>query len=206
MASVTLENITQDDLAEPDRAPGRIRNFSIDIPDNEFLIFLGPPSSGKSAILRTIAGLAPLAGGRILIGDKNVTGTHPKDRDIAMVFPNDTLLPHLTVRENLAFGLSLRMLKKAEAGRRVDHAADLLDLGPLLELLPDALTPAQRLMAAIGRAVALQPKVFLFDDVLSLLPPQERALMRPTLIRPHKPATDELSERRAAKRRGANRL
>ena len=185
MAKVTLENITQYDTAAPGGGPGRFRDLNIEIPDNQFLVILGPSGCGKSSLLRMIAGLESPASGEIAIGDKNVKGVPPKDRDVALIFPNATLLPHLTANENMAFGLSLRRLTKAETERRAANASGLLDLAPLLDLRPDGLSPAQRLRVAIGRAVVRQPKVFLFDDPLFLLSQNERGQMRPLLINLH---------------------
>ena len=185
MATVTLANITQNNPATCRKGTGVLRDLSIDIPDNQFFVILGPSGSGKSSLLRMIAGLELPSNGEISIGEKNVTGIHPKDRDVALIFSSDTLLPHLTVRENLAFGLSSRRLTKAEAGRRVDNAANLLGLASVLVLKPVTLSRAQRLRAAIARAVARQPKVFLFDDPLSGLVSSEHDEMRAELIKLH---------------------
>ena len=132
-----------------------------------------------------IAGLESPSSGCISIGEKNVLGIRTKDRDVAIVFQNDTLLAHLTVRENLSLRLRCQNLTKAEAARRVDNAAQLLDVIPLLDLKAAGLLPAQRLRVAIGRAIARQPKVFLFDDPLALLPPSDRDQLRPALINLH---------------------
>ena len=185
MATVKLEDTTQNGPATPGRTSGLVKNFTLDIADNQFLALLGPSGCGKSTILRMIAGLESPLGGRIFIGGKDVSSVPPKDRDVAIVFPGDTLLPHLTVRENLALGLNSRNLTKAEADRRINNASDLLDLSPFLELKAGALRPAQRLRIALGRAVAQQPKVFLFDDPLAQLSPPERELMRRQILKLH---------------------
>ena len=141
-----------------------IDSVSIEIYDKEFVVLVGPSGCGKSTLLRMIAGLESISDGDIYIDDNLVNELSPKDRDIAMVFQNYALYPHMTVYENMAFGLKIRKFKKEEIKKRVEHAADILDLENLLHRKPKALSGGQRQRVAIGRAIVRKPKIFLFDE------------------------------------------
>ena len=163
-----------------------VRDFSLQIRDGEFVVLVGPSGCGKTTLLRLIAGLEELDAGTITIGDRVVNTVAPKDRDIAMVFQNYALYPHLTVRENLAFGLKLRHRPKAEVASRVDAAARILHLADLLDRLPKALSGGQRQRVAVGRAIVRQPAVFLFDEPLSNLDAKLRVQLRVEISRLHR--------------------
>ncbi len=181
MASVTLKGIYK-------RYPGgvtAVSDFNLDIQDKEFVILVGPSGCGKSTTLRMIAGLEEISEGELLIGDKLVNDVAPKDRDIAMVFQNYALYPHMTVYENMAFGLKLRKTPKEEIKRRVDEAARSLDIEHLLDRKPKALSGGQRQRVALGRAIVREPKVFLLDEPLSNLDAKLRAQMRTELSKLH---------------------
>jgi ABC-type sugar transport system ATPase subunit len=152
----------------------------------EFIVLVGPSGCGKSTMLRSIAGLETITSGKILIGDKNVTELPPKDRDIAMVFQDYALYPHKSVYENIAFGLRIRRLPEKEIDRRVQEAAEKLDLKPYLDRKPGALSGGQRQRVAIGRAIVRDPKVFLFDEPLSNLDAKLRGSMRISIAKLHK--------------------
>jgi len=162
-----------------------VREVSLTVQDGEFLVLVGPSGCGKSTTLRMIAGLEAISTGTIRIGDRVVNDVEPKDRDIAMVFQNYALYPHLTVFENMAFGLKLRKVPRDEITRRVQAAAGLLGLEALLDRLPKALSGGQRQRVAVGRAIVRQPAVFLFDEPLSNLDAQMRVQMRMELARLH---------------------
>ena len=165
MAQVVLENVTK-------VYPGNIKavdNVSLDIRDQEFVVLVGPSGCGKSTTLRMVAGLEEISGGTIRIGDKVVNDVPPKDRDIAMVFQNYALYPHMTVYKNMAFGLKLRRVPRAEIDQKVREAAKLLGIENLLERKPKALSGGQRQRVAVGRAIVRTPKAFLFDEPLSNL-------------------------------------
>ncbi len=163
-----------------------VSDFCLDIKDKEFLIFVGPSGCGKSTTLRMIAGLEEISEGELFIGDTLVNDVAPKDRDIAMVFQNYALYPHMTVFENMAFGLKLRKVPKEEIKRRVEEAARILDINHLLERKPKALSGGQKQRVALGRAIVRNPKVFLLDEPLSNLDAKLRASMRTELTRIHK--------------------
>ena len=146
-----------------------VDGFSLKVADGEFLVLVGPSGCGKSTTLRMVAGLELPTSGRIAIGDRDVTTLPPKDRDIAMVFQNYALYPHMTVRENLSFALKLRHVPKDEIARRTEAAAETLGLSPYMERLPKALSGGQRQRVALGRAIVRNPSVFLFDEPLSNL-------------------------------------
>ncbi|TMJ31356.1 MAG: ATP-binding cassette domain-containing protein, partial [Alphaproteobacteria bacterium] len=146
-----------------------VRGISLDIPDKEFVVLVGPSGCGKSTTLRMIAGLEEVTAGDIIIGGDVVNDVPPKDRDIAMVFQNYALYPHMTVFENMSFGLKLRRIAKAEIRARVEHAAKILDITDLLARRPKQLSGGQRQRVAMGRAIVRNPKVFLFDEPLSNL-------------------------------------
>jgi multiple sugar transport system ATP-binding protein len=160
-----------------------VDRVSFEVADGEFLVLVGPSGCGKSTTLRLIAGLEEPSGGEIAIDGRVVNDVLPKDRDIAMVFQNYALYPHMTVYENLAFGLRMKRLPGEEVRRRVGTAADLLGIGELLERRPKALSGGQRQRVALGRALVRQPKVFLFDEPLSNLDAGLRVQMRAELIR-----------------------
>ncbi len=174
MASISLENLGK---IYPDgtRAVGQV---NLEIADGEFLVLVGPSGCGKSTILRMIAGLEDITEGVLSIGDRIVNDVQPKDRDIAMVFQNYALYPHMTVRENMAFGLKLRKRPKAEIAAAVQQAAEILEITELLERKPKALSGGQRQRVAMGRAIVREPKAFLMDEPLSNLDAKLRVQMR----------------------------
>ncbi len=180
MAEVSLRNVVKRfDNVEV------VRNISLDIPDNEFVVLVGPSGCGKSTTLRMIAGLEEISAGDIYIGGEVVNDLPPKDRDIAMVFQNYALYPHMSVFENMSFGLKLRKFPKDEIKKRVDHAARILDITELLDRKPKALSGGQRQRVAMGRAIVRNPKVFLFDEPLSNLDAKLRVQMRTEIKRVH---------------------
>lgn len=162
-----------------------VEDFTLEVRDGEFLVLVGPSGCGKSTTLRMVAGLELPTGGTIRIGGQDVTNLPPKDRDIAMVFQNYALYPHMTVKENMAFGLKLRRFPKDEIERRVTSAAEALGLTPYLKRLPKALSGGQRQRVALGRAIVREPAVFLFDEPLSNLDAKMRVEMRAEIIRLH---------------------
>ena len=162
-----------------------VSDFTLDIADKEFVILVGPSGCGKSTTLRMIAGLEEISEGELYIGDKMVNDVAPKDRDIAMVFQNYALYPHMTVFENMAFGLKLRKTPKDEIKRRVQEAARILDIEHLLERKPKALSGGQRQRVALGRAIVREPKVFLMDEPLSNLDAKLRVQMRTEISKLH---------------------
>src|SRR3984957_16625677 len=180
MAEVALRNVVKRfDNVEA------VRSINLDIPDNEFVVLVGPSGCGKSTTLRMIAGLEELTSGDIFIGGEIVNDLPPKDRDIAMVFQNYALYPHMSVFENMSFGLKLRKFAKAEIKKRVDNAARILDITELLDRKPKALSGGQRQRVAMGRAIVRNPKVFLFDEPLSNLDAKLRVQMRTEIKRVH---------------------
>jgi ABC-type sugar transport system ATPase subunit len=162
-----------------------IRNIDLEIADGEFCVFVGPSGCGKSTLLRLIAGLEAASSGTLLIGDRDVTEEEPSKRGIAMVFQSYALYPHLTVRDNIGFGLSLAGRPKAEIAEKVAAVAETLQLSPLLDRKPKALSGGQRQRVAIGRAIIRDPQVFLFDEPLSNLDAALRAQMRIELTELH---------------------
>ncbi len=162
-----------------------VETFDLEIRDGEFLVLVGPSGCGKSTTLRMIAGLEEVSSGRIVIDGRDVTEMAPADRDIAMVFQNYALYPHMSVRENMAFGLRMRKLPEHEIEARVGQAAAILSVEPLLERRPRELSGGQRQRVALGRAIVRQPKVFLFDEPLSNLDAKLRVQMRTELARLH---------------------
>ncbi len=181
MAQVKLEKVRKiygkDVLA--------IQNADLDIPDKEFIVLVGPSGCGKSTLLRMIAGLEEITEGKIWIGDKLVNDVPPKDRNIAMVFQNYALYPHMSVFDNMAFGLKLRKFPKNEIEQRVNEAAKLLGIEPLLNRKPKELSGGQRQRVAVGRAIVRKPQVFLFDEPLSNLDAKLRVQMRIELSKLH---------------------
>jgi multiple sugar transport system ATP-binding protein len=163
-----------------------VKDFNLDIEDKEFVIFVGPSGCGKSTTLRMIAGLEEISQGELYIGDRLVNDVAPKDRDIAMVFQNYALYPHMSVYDNMAFGLKLRKVPKAEIEKKVKEAARVLDIEHLLERKPKALSGGQRQRVALGRAIVREPMVFLLDEPLSNLDAKLRAQMRTEISKLHK--------------------
>lgn len=162
-----------------------VSDFNIEIKDKEFIILVGPSGCGKSTTLRMIAGLEEISEGELYIGDRLVNDIAPKDRDIAMVFQNYALYPHMTVFENMAFGLKLRKVPKDEIARKVEEAARILDISHLLDRKPKALSGGQRQRVALGRAIVREPQVFLLDEPLSNLDAKLRAQMRTEISKLH---------------------
>ena len=163
-----------------------VSDLNLEIEDKEFIILVGPSGCGKSTTLRMIAGLEEITDGELYIGDKLVNDVAPKDRDIAMVFQNYALYPHMTVFENMAFGLKLRKVPKAEIKKKVEEAARILDIEHLLDRKPAALSGGQRQRVALGRAIVREPKVFLMDEPLSNLDAKLRVQMRAEIGKLHK--------------------
>jgi len=180
MAQVTLRNLVKHYDATP-----AVRGIDLDIADKEFVVLVGPSGCGKTTTLRMIAGLEDITSGDVVIGDAVVNDVPPKDRDIAMVFQNYALYPHMTVHENMSFGLRLKKVPKDEIGRRVDNAARILGLADLLERKPKQLSGGQRQRVAMGRAIVRDPKVFLFDEPLSNLDAKLRVQMRTEIKKVH---------------------
>ena len=162
-----------------------VKDFNLEIEDKEFIIFVGPSGCGKTTTLRMIAGLEDISSGELKIGDKVVNDVEPKDRDIAMVFQNYALYPHMTVYDNMAFGLKLRKVPKDEIDKMVKEAAKILDLEKLLDRKPKALSGGQRQRVAMGRAIVRSPKVFLMDEPLSNLDAKLRVQMRIEIAKLH---------------------
>ena len=162
-----------------------VKDFDLDIPDKEFVVLVGPSGCGKTTTLRMVAGLEDITSGNIYIDERVVNHLPPKDRDIAMVFQNYALYPHMTVYQNMAFGLTLRKFPKDEIQQRVKEAAEILNIGELLERKPKALSGGQRQRVAVGRAIVRKPKVFLFDEPLSNLDAKLRVQMRVELKKLH---------------------
>ena len=162
-----------------------VSDFHLEVKDKEFIILVGPSGCGKTTTLRMIAGLEEITEGELFIGDRLVNDVAPKDRDIAMVFQNYALYPHMTVFDNMAFGLKLRKTPKEQIKRRVEEAARILDITHLLERRPKALSGGQKQRVALGRAIVREPKVFLLDEPLSNLDAKLRAQMRTELTKIH---------------------
>jgi multiple sugar transport system ATP-binding protein len=175
MAKVSFRNATR---YYPGVARPAVDRLHLEVTGGEFLVLVGPSGCGKSTTLRMLAGLEGVDEGSIAIGDRDVTDLPPKDRDIAMVFQNYALYPHMSVRENIAFHLKIQRIPKAEIGGRVDEAARLLDLAPYLERRPGQLSGGQRQRVAMGRAIVRRPKVFLMDEPLSNLDAKLRVQTR----------------------------
>ena len=181
MASLSLKNITK-------KYPNgfeAVKDFNLEVADKEFIIFVGPSGCGKSTTLRMIAGLEEISEGELYIDGKLMNDVEPKDRDIAMVFQNYALYPHMTVYDNMAFGLKLRKVPKPEIKQKVEEAARILDLEKLLDRKPKALSGGQRQRVAMGRAIVREPKVFLMDEPLSNLDAKLRVQMRSEIASLH---------------------
>ena len=175
MATVTFDHATR---VYPGSDKPAVDQLCLDIADGEFLVLVGPSGCGKSTSLRMLAGLEDVNGGRILIGDKDVTNVPPKNRDIAMVFQNYALYPHMSVRENMGFALKIAGVSKEKINKRVEEAARILDLEPYLDRKPKALSGGQRQRVAMGRAIVRKPQVFLMDEPLSNLDAKLRVQTR----------------------------
>jgi multiple sugar transport system ATP-binding protein len=184
MAQVALRNIVK----MFDKTPA-VQGIDLDISDREFIVLVGPSGCGKSTTLRMIAGLEEATSGEIFIGDQLVNDVPPKDRDIAMVFQNYALYPHMTVFENMSFGLRLKKFPKQEIKERVQNAAQILDITDLLDRRPKQLSGGQRQRVAMGRAIVRNPKVFLFDEPLSNLDAKLRVQMRTEIKKVHQKVT-----------------
>src|SRR6476660_953653 len=180
MEQVTLRNIVKD--YDDTRA---VRGIDLDIADKEFVVLVGPSGCGKSTTLRMIAGLEEITGGEIAVDGEIVNDVPPKDRDMAMVFQNYALYPHMTVYQNMSFGLRLKKYPKDEIEKRVQEAARILDITELLDRKPRQLSGGQRQRVAMGRAIVRNPKVFLFDEPLSNLDAKLRVQMRIEIKRVH---------------------
>lgn len=182
MSDVTLTEVSK----QYPKGGLAVDRFTLTIHDGEFLVLVGPSGCGKSTTLRMIAGLEEISSGELLIDGKRMNGIPPKDRDIAMVFQNYALYPHMSVYDNMAFGLKLRRLPKKEIAQRVEEAAEALGLTDYLKRLPKQLSGGQRQRVAVGRAIVRKPKVFLFDEPLSNLDAKMRVEMRTELRRLHR--------------------
>lgn len=181
MAHVKLEKIRK----EYDGGVVAVKDISIEVHDREFVVLVGPSGCGKSTTLRMIAGLEEISGGTLTIDGKIMNDVPPKDRDIAMVFQNYALYPHMSVYDNMAFGLKLRKFPKDEIEKRVKEAAKILNIGEYLDRKPKALSGGQRQRVAVGRAIVRKPKVFLFDEPLSNLDAKMRVQMRTEISKLH---------------------
>ena len=173
-----MAEVTFDRVAKRYGPVSVIEDLSLAIADHEFMVLVGPSGCGKSTALRMIAGLEDISDGRITIGDRVVNDLPPKDRDTAMVFQNYALYPHMTVRDNMEFGLKMRKMAKPEIEKRVSEAANILGIVHLLERKPKQLSGGQRQRVALGRAIVRNPAVFLFDEPLSNLDAKLRVQMR----------------------------
>src|SRR5208337_3173676 len=180
MSSVILKNVVK-----RFGSVTAVDNLSIEIQDKEFAVLVGSSGCGKTTALRMIAGLETVTSGEIYIGDTRVNELEPKDRDIAMVFQNYALYPHMNVRDNMGFGLKIRKFTKEEIDSRVQEAADILNIHELLDRKPKELSGGQRQRVAVGRAIVRKPKVFLFDEPLSNLDAKLRVQMRVELKKLH---------------------
>ena len=181
MGQIVLENVTKE-------FPGGVRavdDVSLTITEGEFMVLVGPSGCGKTTLLRSIGGLEKVSGGRILIGERDVTRLEPADRDLAMVFQNYALYPHMTVRQNMAYGLRVRGTPRAERNRRVDAVAKMLGLEQLLDRRPGQLSGGQQQRVAMGRAIIREPEAFLMDEPLSNLDAKLRVTMRTSLQQLH---------------------
>jgi multiple sugar transport system ATP-binding protein len=185
MAKVVLKNLEK----VYENGFKAVHGHNLEIKDGEFMVFVGPSGCAKSTTLRMIAGLEEISGGECYIGDTLVNDLPPKDRDIAMVFQNYALYPHMTVYENMAFGLKLAKFPKDEIDKRVREAGEILGITDLLDRKPKAMSGGQRQRVAVGRAIVRKPKVFLFDEPLSNLDAKLRVHMRVEITKLHKKTT-----------------
>jgi multiple sugar transport system ATP-binding protein len=186
MAKVTVSHVYKTYPSDRGRDVTAVEDVSLEVADREFVVLVGPSGCGKSTTLRMIAGLEEITGGDIFIGERRVNDLPPKDRDIAMVFQNYALYPHMTAYDNMAFGLKLRRYGKTEIKKRVLDAANILGIEGLLNRKPKALSGGQRQRVAVGRAIVRQPKVFLFDEPLSNLDAKMRVQMRTEITKLHR--------------------
>ena len=185
MARVVIENLTKQFKAHKKEITRAVNRLSLSVEDGEFMVLVGPSGCGKSTTLRLIAGLEEPDSGTIAIDGRPMNGVQPKDRDIAMVFQNHALYPHMTARENMAFGLKVRKCPRAEIEARIREAADMLELNGCLDRRPEHLSGGERQRVALGRAIVRKPGVFLFDEPLSNLDAPLRAQLRREIIRLH---------------------
>jgi multiple sugar transport system ATP-binding protein len=185
VAKVSLQNVFKIFKGDRGNDVTAVSDFNLEINDREFVVLAGPSGCGKSTALRMIAGLEEISKGEVLIGERRVNDVAPKDRDIAMVFQNNALYPHMSVYENLAFGLKLRKSPKSEIRKRVLDAAGILGIESMLDRKPKALSGGQRQRVALGRAIVRQPKVFLLDEPLTNLDPNVRVQIRTEIIKLH---------------------
>ena len=183
MADVVLNKVRKN--YNPSLLKDTLRNINLNIKDGEFIVFVGPSGCGKSTLLRMIAGLEDITNGELMIGGQYMNDVPPVDRNIGMVFQSYALYPHMNVRENMAFGLKLKKMDPETINKRVNHAADILGLVPLLDRKPKALSGGQRQRVAIGRCIVQQPSVFLFDEPLSNLDAALRVKMRIEIAKLH---------------------
>ncbi|MCX5818717.1 MAG: ATP-binding cassette domain-containing protein, partial [Deltaproteobacteria bacterium] len=181
-----MSNVILKNLVKRFGSVTAVDNLTIEIRDREFAVLVGPSGCGKTTALRMIAGLETITSGEIFIGDKLVNDMDPKDRDIAMVFQNYALYPHMNVRDNMGFGLKIRKFPKEEIESRVQEAADILGIQELLHRKPKELSGGQRQRVAVGRAIVRKPKVFLFDEPLSNLDAKLRVAMRAEISKLHR--------------------
>ena len=181
MAELGIEEVTK--VYDDDTVA--VQDMSIDIKDGEFIVFVGPSGCGKSTALRMIAGLEDITEGKIYIGDQVINDVSPGDRNVAMVFQNYALFPHMKVRDNIAFGLQIRKMSKDDIKRRVEEVAGVLGIEPLLDRRPRALSGGQRQRVALGRAIIREPSAFLMDEPLSNLDAKLRGQMRTELSKLH---------------------
>lgn len=186
MARVVLDNISKTYTGPKRERIEAVRGVSLDVAAGEFMVILGPSGCGKTTILRLIAGLEELTSGTITIGGKAMHDVEPQDRDVAMVFQQPALYPHMTAFGNMAFGLKLRKLPAAEIEQRVREAADLLGLSALLDRLPKDLSGGERQRVSIGRALVREPRVFLLDEPFTNLDAPLRVQMRAELVKLHR--------------------
>jgi multiple sugar transport system ATP-binding protein len=185
MAKVTLTNVSKIYRGEKGSDLTALKGLSLEIRDREFIVLTGPRGCGKSSALRMVAGLEEISKGDIFIGERQVNDLPPKNRDVAMIFENDSLYPQMTVYDNVAFALGLRKFGKAEIKKRVRDTASILGIGELFERKPGALSLAQRQRVATARAIVRQPKIFLFDEPLANLDPVSRAELRAEMTKLH---------------------
>jgi multiple sugar transport system ATP-binding protein len=178
-----MANVTYDQVTKQFDGTVAVKDFSLEVSDGEFMVLVGPSGCGKSTALRMLAGLEKVSDGRILIGERVVNNVAPQSRDIAMVFQSYALYPHMTVYDNLAFGLRNQKIPKKDIDRRVRKAADILDLGPLIKRKPKQLSGGQRQRVALGRAIVREPAAFLMDEPLSNLDAKLRVQTRAEILK-----------------------
>ena len=186
MARLTVSNLSKTYRTPRGEAVQAVKDLSLEVADGELLVMAGPSGSGKTTTLRLIAGLERPSCGTISMEGKVIDGLRPHERDIAMVFQSDALLPHLSAYENMALGLRLRKVDKAETKRRVEEAAQMLEIAALLKRFPGELSGGERRRVALGRAIVRRPKVFLLDEPLANLDAELRTRMRGLIERVHK--------------------